>query len=84
MSSIYVDGKHSAKHACFAGLTQVSKERQVPFDRLPVPAPGLKTSDPNTRHLLSLTNALCTPYTAENLKSLGADVRYGMTTVHAH
>ena len=65
----------TAKHACHAGLTQVSKERQVPFDRLPAPAPGLKTSDPNTKHLLSLVTAPCTPYPAEQLKNLGADVR---------
>lgn len=58
-----------------SGLTQVSKENQLPFDRLPVPAPGLKTSDPNTKHLLSLASAPCTPYTAEQLESLGTDVR---------
>ncbi|KAL3152107.1 hypothetical protein ABBQ32_001211 [Trebouxia sp. C0010 RCD-2024] len=56
-------------------LIQVSKERQLPFDRLPVPAPGLKTSDPNTKHLLALANAACTPYNADKLRSLGADVR---------
>lgn len=68
---------HLAQHVCPAGLTQVSKERQVTFDQLLTPAPGLNTSDPNTKHLLSLANARCTPYTAERLKSLGADVRYG-------
>lgn len=47
------------------------------FDQLLTPAPGLNTSDPNTKHLLSLANARCTPYTAEHLKNLGADVRYG-------
>ena len=66
---------------CIAGLTQVSKERQLPFDRLPVPAPGLKTSDANTKHLLSLVNAPCTPYTAKQLESLGTDVRCGSTVM---
>ena len=49
--------KHVGKHVCPAGLTQVSKERQVTFDQLLNPAPGLNTSDPNTKHLLSLANA---------------------------
>ena len=71
------------KHAFVAALVQVSKERQLPFDKLPVPAPGLKTSDPNTKHLLSLASAACTPYNSDKLRSLGADVRYGVMTTHA-
>ncbi len=59
-----------------SGLTQVSVDRQVPFDRLPMPAPGLKTADPDVRALLTLANATCIPYTADKLKAPTGDVRY--------
>lgn len=59
-----------------SGLTEVSVDRQVPFDRLPTPAPGLKTADPEVRALLALANATCTPNTADKLKAPTGDVRY--------
>jgi hypothetical protein len=59
-----------------SGLTEVSVDRQVPFDRLPTPAPGLKTADPEVRALLALANATCIPYTADKLKAPAGDVRY--------
>lgn len=58
-----------------SGLTEVSIDRQVPFDRLPTPAPGLKTADPEVRALLALANATCIPYTADKLKAPAGDVR---------
>ena len=59
-----------------ADLTQVSKERQVIFDKLPVPAPGLKTSDSQVKHLMSLAQAPCSPFTSNQLGDLKTDVRY--------
>jgi len=59
-----------------SGLTQVSVDRQVPFDRLPAPAPGLRIADPDVRPLLALANATCIPYTADKLKAPTGDVRY--------
>ncbi|DBA81849.1 TPA: hypothetical protein ACH3X1_007568 [Trebouxia sp. C0004] len=58
-----------------SGLTQVSVDRQVPFDRLPTPASGPKVADPDIRALLSLANAACIPYTADKLKAPKGDVR---------
>ena len=71
----------------FTGVTQVSKEKQVPFDVLPKPAPGLKTADPTIKLLHALSNALCTRYTDEQLKPLDGGVKYVTKTApreHLH
>ncbi|KAL0040884.1 hypothetical protein WJX79_008605 [Trebouxia sp. C0005] len=59
-----------------SGVTQVSREKQVSFDVLPKPAPGLKTADPSVKLLHALSNAPCTRYTDEQLKPLDGGVRH--------
>ena len=56
------------------GVTQVSKTKQVPFDLLPKPAPGLKTVDANVKLLLALGDAPCARYADDQLKPLGGAV----------
>jgi len=65
----------------FTGVTQVSREKQVPFDVLPKPAPGLKTADPSIKLLHALSNAPCTRYIDEQLKPLDGGVKYATNTV---
>ncbi len=67
----------SSVHVCTgcAGLTQVSIDKQLPFDRLPKPAPGLKTADSNIKSLLALANNTCVPYMADELNTLKGDDR---------
>ena len=66
--------------AVLTGVTQVSREKQVPFDVLPKPAPGLKTADPIVKLLHALSNAPCTRYTYEQLKPLEGAVKYATNT----
>jgi len=63
------------------GVTQVSREKQVPFDVLPKPAPGLKTADPTVKLLHALSNAPCTRYTDQQLKPLDGAVKYATNSV---
>ncbi|DBB04235.1 TPA: hypothetical protein ACH3X1_013259 [Trebouxia sp. C0004] len=58
-----------------SGVTQVSRERQVSFDVLPGPAPGLKSADPIIKLLHALSNAPCARYTDEQLKPLDGGVK---------
>lgn len=77
ISRLSYGSNYIVKDICVAGLTQVSKERQVAFDQLPQSASGRIRTDKNTRRLQSLAQVRCNPCTAAQIRSMGPDVRCG-------